>query len=282
MASRSPGSVRNAGGLIHLIRARREPIAGTTAGIRLVHRSEVIRVGQDFSLERYISDRAPLFYRSLDGVVADLRAGLFMSALQSTLARLPTSQSFRESHFGEIVAGVFAEDVMGLRRLYSKLTLLTAENANAYKMDLVLYDPAADPINFVFGEVKCSPKCAADGLPAGHDGSCFADVFNSMNKYSESDKQFDLTAARDHLASVPEGDRERLRSALKPYSDSTVRYAAFAVIDTSTYSQDEAQVLRNRANAKPFEVDLICLEAFVPVADAVFSTLAAHLSIRTA
>lgn len=259
--------------LLHFIRAQREEIDGEQDAVRIVYRSEFVRTSPPHQLEKYLSDRAPLFYRSVDAIMSDLRDGYFKTAMKATLAKLPTSGSFQESHFGEIVAGVFAEDVLGLKRLYSKLSLLTAENANANKMDLVMYDPNHDPIRFVFSEVKCSPKSEADGLPSCHDGSCFADVFRSMNQYSESDRSFDLVAARDNLGSIPDADRERVRQALRPYSSTTVAYAAFVVIDTATYSPDEAQVLRTRKNQKAFEVDLICLESFSAIAGNVYESL---------
>lgn len=264
-------------GLLHFIHAKREEVNGIKVGVRLVYRSVFIREGVNHKLDDYIADKAPLFYRSLDSILADLKSGFFLTAMKSTLAKLPTSDSFQESHFGEIVAGIFVEEVLGLRRLYSKLSLLTAENANAYKMDLVMYDPASDPVKFVFGEVKCSPKCAMEGLPANHDKSCFADIFNSMNKYSEVDREFDLTAARDNIVNIPDEDQIKIREALKPYSNSIVAYAGFAVIDSSTYSNDEAQVLRTRTNAKPFEVDLICMESFSEIATSVYSSLQSHL-----
>ncbi|WP_156782005.1 Hachiman antiphage defense system protein HamA [Acidihalobacter aeolianus] len=246
-------------GLLHFIRARREPIEGDKEAVRLVYRSELVRnaTGSGPELDQYVADRAPLFYRSVDSIMDDLRAGYFLTAVKDTLAKLPTSKSFQTSHFGEIVAGIFAEEVLGLRRLYSKLSLLSAENANPYKMDLVLYDPDSVPIKFIFGEVKCSPKVAADGLPTKHDASCFSDLFNSMNKYQSSDRNFDLAAARDNLGNIPTGDRDRVRDALKPYSGSEVGYAGFVIIDTSTFDLGEAQVLRTRKNNKEFEVDLV-------------------------
>lgn len=268
-----PNSAASASGLLHLLQLRRENIGGKKAAVRLVYKSEILRNGPHFTLDKYISDRAPLFYRRLSSIIKDMQAGYFLSAINNTLAKLPTSKSFQISHFGEIVAAIFAEEVLGLRRLYSKLTLLSAENANAYKMDLVYYDPSADPIELVFGEVKCSPKSAKEGLPAKHDDSCFADIFASMNKYSDSDKEFDLTAVRDHLNEIPDPDRQRVREALKPYSEAPVRYAAFAIIDVSTYSETEAQVLRTRKNYKAFDVDIVCLESYAPVAENVYGSL---------
>ena len=268
-------------GILHFIQARRELLDGEEVGIRLVYRSEFVRTNGDHKLEDYISEKAPLFYRPLNAIIDDLKAGFFMTAMKSTLAKLPTSKSFQESHFGEIVAGVFAEEVIGLRRLYSKLTLLTSENANAYKMDLVMYDPTSSPIRFVFGEVKCSPKSAHDGMPAKHDGSCFADIFKSMNNYTETDLRFDLTAARDNIHNIPKEDQEKVRAALMPYSGAVFGFAGFVVIDTSTYSLGEAQVLRTRKNTKEFEIDLVCLESFSIVAEKVYDSLNWHLKSKT-
>lgn len=259
-----------ASGVLHFIKANRLNVDGEKQGIRLVYRSELIRKKESLELDKYIADKAPLFYRSVNSVIKDIQEGYFISAMNRTLSKLPTSESFQESHFGEIVAGIFAEEVLGLRRLYSKLTLLTAENSNAYKMDLVMYDPNSDPLTFIFGEVKCSPKT---GVSVGHDKSCFADVFNSMNKYKEKDREFDLTAAKDNILNVPEEEREKVSSALLPYSGSKVAYAGFVVIDNTTFDNDEAQVLRTRKNEKNFDVDIVCIESYSDVAENVYGKL---------
>ncbi len=115
--------------------------------VRCVYMSELVRVANGNQLERYIADRAPFFYRDLPSITQSLGDGFFVSTIKQTLSKLPTSESFRESHFGEIAAGIFAEEVMGLTKLYSKLSLLTAENANAYKMDLVLFDLTLIPLS---------------------------------------------------------------------------------------------------------------------------------------
>lgn len=260
-------------GVLHFIKAKRELVDGVKPAVRLAYKSELIRDLNGSRLDDYVADRAPFFYRSFESILEDVKTGYFLSMMRSTLAKIPKSESFRESHFGEIVAGIFAEEVLGLKRIYSKLSLLTSENANAFKMDLVLYEPGTDPVRIYFGEVKCSPKSEADGLPSGHDKSCFADIFNSMNGYGEADKRFDITAAQDNLKSVHEDDREMVRKALLPYSGSQFSYIAFAVIDTSTFCKDEVQVIRTRRNSKSFEVDLICIESFSDVASGVYATL---------
>lgn len=235
--------------------------------------SELRRNGSGVSLEQYLADRVPLFYRNVDNIVKTLKQGFFLSAFVETLEKLPTSEHFRESHFGEIASAIFADEVMGLRKVYSKLRLLTSENSNAYKMDLILYDPKSDPIELLFAEVKSSPKTAADGLPAKHDKSCFASIFTSLNSYKERDLKFDLTAAKDHLDTLPPDEQAKLRQALMPYSDTPKGYVAFAVIDTSTKCDDEIALLATRRNEKKFDVDLVCMEAFPSVAQAVYGKL---------
>lgn len=261
-------------GLLHLIHACREPIDGDKEPVRLVHRSEIARTGDSYSLDQYVADRAPLFYRSIESIVADLRAGYFKTAVDSTLARLPTSTSFVESHFGEVVAAIFAEDVLGLRRIYSKLTLLTSENSNPYKMDLLLFDPSTEPVTLIFGEVKSSPKdYAHHGDTPRHDTSCFPDLFSSMRKYSESDVAYDLTAARDNLYQLPAAEQERVRAALLPYSGAPIRYIGFALIDWSTFNSSEAQLLRTRRSSTEFSVDLVCLESYAEVAHSAYDSI---------
>lgn len=260
--------------MLHFIKARRVEINGKKPAIRMVYRSQVIEHNNGIDFDSYVADKAPLFYRRMDDIINDLRDGLFLTAFKSTLARAPTAQSFQESHFGEIVAGLFAEEVLGLRRLYSKLTNLSAENSNAYKMDLVMYQPNATPIKFILGEVKCSPK---SGKPADHHKSCYPDLFNSLREYSQDDYNFDIAAARDNLSNIPDSERESVRAALLPYSGAEISYAGFVVVDSATYCETEAQILRTRSSNKEFEVDLICVESFSKVASSVYQGLQALL-----
>jgi hypothetical protein len=206
-------------------------------------------------------------------VITDLKAGSFLTTVRDTLRRIPSAESFQESHFGEIVAGLFAEEISELCRLYSKLSLLTAENSNAFKMDLVLCNLKKIPLEFVFAEVKSSPKSADEGLPAGHDKSCFPSLFESFNKYDSVDLEFDLTAARDNLAIMDPGEAKRIHDALLPYGSRTIKYAGFVVIDSATHSEEEAALLATRKNSTEFEVDLICIESLKLNMDSAFAEL---------
>jgi hypothetical protein len=248
----------------------------SSTAVRVVHWSEIQNQAEGALLAHYIADRTPLLYRRPDTFVESILDGGYLgSALRETLARLPTATSFQQSHFGEIAASIYAEEVLRLKLLYRKLSLLTAENSNAHKMDLLLYDPSVDPIELVLAEVKYSPKISADGSPVGHDQGCFADVFRSLNSYSDADRNFDLTAAKDNLGQLDGEERARVRAALRPYARTKVRYLAFAVIDLDTKNDDEARVLGRRQCTKPdLAVDLVCIEKLSEVTESTWKVLA--------
>jgi hypothetical protein len=241
--------------------------------VRTVYQAEVLRNHQSIALETYMADRTPYFYKEPAAIAGNFADGYFLSAIRNVLLRMPKATSFKESHFGEIMAAIYAEEILGLRRLYSKLALLTAENANAYKMDILLYRPTADPIEFVLAEVKTSTKSAAEGLPAKHDASCFASLFNSFNEYGESDLEFDLAAIDEHIPALPEADRERVKLALRPHVERRIAYAGICVIDQSTHDEAESAVLATRKNDKSFDVDLLCVADLPLVAAATYGIL---------
>lgn len=243
--------------------------------MRMVHVSDVVRrsiAGSD-ELDGLLGQRVPYFYRSAQDIADQFGEGYFTAPIADSLRKLPSSEHFRESHFGEVTAGVFAEGVLGLRIIYSKLSLLTAENANPNKMDLVMYEPGTDPIRFVFGEVKSSMKCAPDEVPAHHHKSCFASLFQSLNHYHDDDLKFDLGVVRDRLGGLPEEDRDRIRHALLPYGDKVVSYAGFCVVDASTVDCEEAAVLATREIDKAFDVDLVYVEELPLVVESVYAKL---------
>lgn len=250
---------------------------GKTA-VRAVYRTEILRRTEAAVLESYVADRTPYFYNEPAQIAKKLEEGFFLSAINEILVRIPKADSFRESHFGEILAGIYGEELLGLRRLYSKLALLTAENANAYKMDVLFYRPGSDPAEFVFTEVKSSMKTADDGLPAGHDRVCFAKLFASLNRYGDDDVRFDLAAIRDRLDQIPEPDRDRIRTALLPHRPKNIRYAGMCVIDGGTHDEAESSVLGTRKNRRVFDVDVICVTELPAVVDATYQLLD---SVRT-
>lgn len=240
---------------------------------RAVYRSQIVRAPEGHeSLEEWMSGKVPLYYRSPSDIAQGFAVTTdFRKPIRDTLLRLPDKDTFEQSHFAEILAGVFAENVLGLRKLYSKLSLLTSENTNAHKMDLVLYDPHGADIEFVFGEVKSSTKCGPN--PANHHKGCFGDLFRSFNNYKEGDREFDLAVIQDRMKDLPSEDAQRIRVALQPDHDPVVRFAGCCVIDASTHDDEEASLLLTRENEKSFDVDLVCVEQLGVVASAAYAHL---------
>ena len=228
-------------------------------------------MGED-RLEDLMADRAPLYYRSPHRIAEMLHDGHFKTAFVETVGLLPTSEHFRESHFGEILSGVFAQEVVGWRLLYSKLRLNTAENSNPHKMDLLFLDPEGSVPTLILGEVKSSMK---SDVPAAHDSSCYPSLFDSLRRYSEDDLQYDLTAARDHLDDLLPEERALARQALLPYSGSQILYAGFLVVDTNTRSDGETSMLATRKSEKQFDIDLVCVERLAEVCATTYGQLAA-------
>jgi hypothetical protein len=241
--------------------------------VRSVYQAGLIRASEASTLEAYLADRVPYYYREPSEIAADFGEGYFISAIKDTLRRLPTADNFKESHFGEILAAVYAEEVLGLRRLYSKLALSTSENQNAFKMDVLMYAPGTDPVEFVFAEVKSSMKTATDGMPAGHDNVCFAKLFESFNAYKDADLDFDIALIKERMAELSDEDAALISEALKPHRNRLIRYAGFCVIDTTTYAEDEAALLGTRKNDKTFDVDLLCVADLPEVVQQVYGQL---------
>jgi hypothetical protein len=249
-------------------------IENSTNQKRKVSISHIVKkIDDDNKLSKFVADRAPLYYRDFNKIVDSLQEGYMLSTWVDTLKRLPNSEHFQKSHFGEITSSIFVEDIIGLRRIYSKLSLNTAENQNAYKMDLVCYVPDSNPVNFIFCEVKSSAKDISDGLPAGHDKSCYADIFSSLRDYTNSDEKFDLTTIKDNIQLFSEEEKAKIKNSLKPYQNKIIGYIGIAIIDGSTYDSSEIPVLATRKSNKNFEVELLCVENYKEVSGEVYKIL---------
>lgn len=237
---------------------------------RCVHLSRIVRSVKEQHLEEYLADRAPLFYRSPDKIVETLDQGYFLTAFREAVRRLPTSDHFRESHFGEILSAIFAQEVLGWRLIYSKLRLATAENSNPYKMDLLFFDPSQAVPTIILGEVKSSMKAT---IPARHDQSCFPSLFDSLREYSAEDLEYDLTAARDNIEQLGREERKVVLTALLPYAKREILYAGFSVIDTATRRDSETSMLATRKSSKTFDVDLVCVDELADVSESTYAVL---------
>ena len=124
-----------------------------------------------------------------------------------------------------------------------------------------------------FCEVKSSPKDSNEGLPPGHDKSCYADIFNSLREYEDDDKKFDLTAIKDNLYIIDPAERELVRASLKPYANKKVGYIGIAIIDHSTYDVNEVPILASRKANKDFNIELLCVESYKEVSSEAYKIL---------
>ncbi|MFN8007524.1 MAG: Hachiman antiphage defense system protein HamA [Terriglobia bacterium] len=260
-------------GFMQFVQSKRSIIQGDRDFVRVVYHSVIRSNNGGNELAVYLADRMPFFYREPSKIIEALSSQYFVSTVKETLARLPDSATFQESHFAEISSAIFCEEVLGLKRLYSKLSLLTAENTNPHKMDILFCNPCVDPVEFILCEVKSSMKCAAEGLPPGHDKSCFADLFRSFNKYQEKDLEFDLAAAKDRIEVLPTSQRNKILSSLEPYAERSLKYAGFIVIDSGTKDDSEINILGTRKNDKKFDVDLVSVESLRNVAERSYQIL---------
>ena len=237
---------------------------------RQIYLSRIVRSMDGDRLDDLMADRVPLYYRSPEAIAEMLYDGYFRTAFLEAVRRLPTSTHFRESHFGEILSAVFAQEVVGWRLIYHKLRLVSSENSNPYKMDLLFFDPNRAVPTIILGEVKSSMKAES---PAAHDNSCYASLFDSLRDYTEDDLQYDLTAARDHVNELPKDEQEVVRRALMPYTDGQILYAGFVVIDTNTRNERETSVLATRRSAKEFDIDLVCVDDISEVCESTYRIL---------
>lgn len=258
-------------GLENFVLKLREEFQDADDPVRVVKLSELEKESNPYTLEGYIGNKVPFYYRSIEDIIDSIKEDeSFFVTIRETLGKLPSSEDFQESHFGEITATIFAEEILNLKKLYSKLSFLSAENANAYKMDLLLYDPNSNPIDFYLGEVKSSPKSLDEKDPPEHHKSCYASLFNSLNSYETEDMEFDLGTVKDRLKDLDPTEKERVKKALRPYTSKSINYAGFVLIDLETKVSSEIRVLSERKNDKELDVDLICIEDYSEVAHNVY------------
>ena len=115
-------------------------------------------------------------------------------------------------------------------------------------------------------------------MPPGHDKSCYAEIFNSLRIYNEGDQSFDLTTLKDRLEITDETEKKRVKDSLLPYANRNVGYIGIAVIDHSTYLEEEVPVLATRKSDKTFDVELLCVEQYKDTSSQVYKILEKYKS----
>ena len=194
-----------------------------------------------FTLARHMAGRIPYFYRSPFKIAADFAAEHdAIEMVRDMFARLPKVEKFQNSHFGEILCAIYMEDVLKCKRLYSKLTLLTAENTNAHKMDAFFVDTETIPFTYYAVEAKSSIQPTTNKF-RGHRYSILRQMIKSIGTYSVSDRRFDFISIRDNLESerFSQEERKQIRADLIPPGPASICFVGVASINNQTLSSED-------------------------------------------
>lgn len=211
-------------------------IKAIRSGFRAVLKDDV----GGYSLGKHISGQLPYYYRKLDSVLEDFQAGhSALEAMLDLMATAPTTKKFRDSHCGEILASHFLEERLGLRRLYSKLTMTTSEDTNAHKMDALFVDTRTEPYQYIFVEAKSSIQPTSDKASVSHKSGLLKKMIDSLNRYSEESPRFELVRIRENLdSSFEPTERRIILSDLRPPGPD-LRFIGISVTNASTISQSD-------------------------------------------
>lgn len=228
-------------------RARITVSAAPPDAVRLGHRMK-LSVGADpNTLAWYVAGQIPYFYRAPASIADDFASRHHaLEMVRDIATKAPTKIKFQRSHCGEILAALFVEEVLGFRRLYSKLTMTTAENTNVHKMDGFFVDTSSDDYVYYWVEAKCSILPTAKTKFSGHRHGILKQLVESLSTYSGGDLRFDLTTIRDRLDSgaFDAGQAARIKSDLIPPGPLSLRYLGIATVNESTLcSEDDDFIL---------------------------------------
>lgn len=229
-------------------------LASSTAGVTVVrdgYRAVLADDYKGYSLGRYLTGQLPKHYRTLDGIASDFESGnSCLEAVLGIIACMPTVASFQNSHCGEIAAAQFVEEVLGYRRLYSKLTMTTSENTNAHKMDGLFVKTSCDPYEYLFVEAKSSILPTETTKTKTHKSGILTSMLNSLHTYEHDDPRFEFTRIRDNLeSSFNETEAKKIRSDLTPPGPENLKFLGVSVTNACTVNiNDDDFILSKECN----------------------------------
>ena len=214
----------------------------TAVVVRQGWRSLLECTTSDRDLAYYLAGQIPYFYRSPEKIAEEFRERSNALDLVVDLAtKAPTSPKFQQSHCGEILAALYLEEVLGFRRLYSKLTLTTSENTNVHKMDGFFVDTRQSPYMYIAVEAKSSIMPTGKSSFSGHRYGVLKQMVESLEKYGSIDRRFDLTVIRDNLERFvfTTEEKSQIRSDLFPPGPRSLINIGMATINESTISEKD-------------------------------------------
>lgn len=154
------------------------------------------------SLHKYLSGQLPYFYRKMESIVEDFESE--HSALElmiDLMASAPSTQSFRNSHGGEILAAHHIQEKLKYKKLYSKLTMTTSEDTNAHKMDAMFVDTSKSQYEYIFVEAKSSILPTEKTKTKSHRSGILKDMIASLDGYIREEPRMELVRIRENLQS---------------------------------------------------------------------------------
>lgn len=214
----------------------------TVTILRQGWRSTLNCVPSKYDLAHCLAGQIPYFYRSPDKIAEDFISRANALEIFVDLAtKAPTSPKFQQSHCGEIIAALYLENVLGFRRLYSKLTLTTSENTNVHKMDGFFVDTRQSPYTYIAVEAKSSIRPTEKSGFSGHRYGILKQIIESLQNYDSGDKRFDLTVIRDNLEKFAYSAEEQtqIKKDLMPPGPEKLVHIGMATINESTVSEKD-------------------------------------------
>ncbi|WP_441228858.1 Hachiman antiphage defense system protein HamA [Tardiphaga sp. 20_F10_N6_6] len=209
---------------------------------------------EGYRLGKHISGKLPYHYRPMEGIVADFASG--NSALEAVVdlaANAPTSEKFRNSHCGEILAAEFIESHLGYRRLYSKLTLTTSQNTNVHKMDGLFVKLTQSPVEFLFVEAKSSVLPTPLTKQKKHKSGILKQMVDSLDACSTDDPRFEFARIRDNLDKhFSPDDQAKIRSELTPPGPANLKFMGVSITNASTVNTGDDDFILSAPCVAPF------------------------------
>jgi len=219
-------------------------LAPTATGVTAIRDGSRTILADDYkgySLGKYLTGQLPKHYRTLDAIASDFESGnSCLEAVLGMIACMPTVASFQNSHCGEIAAAQFVEELLGYRRLYSKLTMTTSENTNAHKMDGLFVKTSCTPFEYLFVEAKSSILPTVKTKTKTHRSGILTAMLESLHAYDDEDPRFEFARIRDNLEeSFAINEAKIIRGDLTPPGPDNLKFLGISVTNASTVNADD-------------------------------------------
>lgn len=206
-------------------------------------------------LSGVVAGHIPYFYRDPEKIGQDfLEQNNALYMIADMFRKAPTTVKFRCSHFGEILASLYIQQVIGYKILIRKLSQTTAENTNVHKMDILCVNTNTKPYEYFWFEGKSSVSSKG-----AHRHGIYKQMRKSLENYRESDKLFDIVKVRDNLSSADFNDEERTKIRKDLSKPLDVQFHGIAVINISTICKEDDDFLLSTSSSVKYDVRILAL-----------------------